>query len=293
MNDQIKINNKSVQLVQPYEAPINELIGRTKELRKILAAWIGGNGGMPLSPLLLGEPGIGKNRIVYECARMCMKKLYIFQGHEDITAEDLVCAIRFSDDPDKKMDYIVSPVVTAMITGNICFIDEIAKIRPRALAPLASLLDERRYIDSTLLGERVYAHSGFRLIAATNTADLHGDFLPDFIRSRMRPVINIGYPGQDEIDCMVESRYNASRSNATELLEIYWALWREKNGAVPPTPRDTIYIFGFALKLADFERFGEGGYCLLESHDDASLINEKHIREAFDAFNDTIMGRDK
>ena len=45
--------------------------------------------------------------------------LYIFQGHEDVGAEDLVCAVRFSDDPNKKMDYIVSELVTAMLRGGM------------------------------------------------------------------------------------------------------------------------------------------------------------------------------
>src|SRR3989337_3288926 len=173
MNEKlVKINNKTVQLSEPYHAHISELIGREHEIKKVLAAWIGGDAVLPLSPLLVGEAGIGKNRIVYECARIWSKELYIIQGHEDVSAEDLICTVRFSDDPNKKMDYIVSPLVTAMVRGAICFIDEIAKIRLRALAPLASVFDERRYIDSNILGERIYAQPGFRFIAAPNPVAL-------------------------------------------------------------------------------------------------------------------------
>ena len=281
----IKIGSKSVQLSQPYKASVSDLIGREKEMRKILAAWMGGNGGLPLSPLLLGAPGLGKNRIVYECARICEKELYIFQGHEDVTAEDLVCAVRFSDDPDKKMDYIVSPIVTAMIKGSVCFIDEIAKIRPRALAPLASLLDERQYLDSNLLGERIYANPGFRFVAATNTMDLEENRLPDFIRSRMRPVINVDYPMQDEIDMIIKSHFHAF-SNKNPMLDLYWKLWRKVNKDVPPTPRDSIYVFGYALKLADFEATGGSHPLCLESCNVANGIEEAHLKQAFEAFYD-------
>jgi len=188
------IGEKQVFVSQPYKAPMTELVGRQDEMEMITAAWMAGPGAMPLSPLLLGEPGVGKNRLVYELAHRTGKELFIFQGHEDVTAEDLACAVRFSDDINRKMDYVVSPLVTAMLVGGICFIDEIAKIRPRALALLVSVLDERRYIDSTLLGERVEAKPGFRFVAATNTADLEGNALPEFLKSRMRPVISVGYP---------------------------------------------------------------------------------------------------
>ena len=140
-----KVGNKLVQLREPFIAPVSEFVGREDEMKRILAAWMAGVDILPLSPLLLGDPGVGKNRIVYECARICSKDLYIFQGHEDVGAEDLVCAVRFSDDPNKKMDYIVSELVSTMLKGGVCFVDEIAKIRTLALAPLASLMDERRY----------------------------------------------------------------------------------------------------------------------------------------------------
>jgi hypothetical protein len=153
-NNTMKIGTKTVQLSQPYRATVGEIVGRDEEMKKILASWMGVHDSLPLAPVLVGEPGLGKNIMVYEGTRIRGQDLYIFQGHEDVTAEDLICAVRFSDDPRKKMDYILSPLVSAAVRGAVCFVDEIAKIRTRALAPLASLLDERRYIDSTLLGER-------------------------------------------------------------------------------------------------------------------------------------------
>jgi len=201
------VNDKAVRLCRPYAAPLTAMVGRELEMEKILAAWIAGEGAFPLSPLLLGDPGLGKNRIVYECARLCGQEYYMFQGHEDVSAEDLVCSMRFSDNTAKKMDYSLSSVATAMLKGGICFVDEIAKMRPRALAPLASLLDERRYLDSNNLGERIHAHPAFRFVAATNTADMKGNLLPDFIRSRIRPIIRVGYPERREINQILSRRY--------------------------------------------------------------------------------------
>lgn len=284
----IKINAKTVQLSEPYNAETGEIIGREHEMKKILSAWMAGGGTLPLSPLLLGEAGIGKNRIVYECARMCSKELYVFQGREDVAAEDLICIACPSDDPAKKIDYKISPLVTAMIRGAVCFIDKIGKIRPRALAPLASLLDERRYIDSNYLGERIYATPGFRFIAATNTTDLERELLPEFIRSRMRPVINIGYPQQKEIEMIIKSRFPVFQRNGNELLEKFWELWRERYQDKPSIPRDTIQIFSYAFNLANFELM-QSVHPYVVDHNSAEYnIKVEHLEQAFDAFHDSF-----
>src|SRR5262249_42762012 len=145
----------------------------------------------PQSPLLLGEPGVGKNHLVYAMAHQTGKKLYILQGHDELSTEDLACTVRFSDDAARKMDYVASPLVTAMLEGGILFFDEIAKCRPRALAALSPVCDERRTLDSTLLGERISARRGFRFVAATNSADLDGLAFPEFLRKRMQPIIRM------------------------------------------------------------------------------------------------------
>ena len=284
--DMAKIRDKTVYLSQPYQAPASEIVGRDQEMTQILAAWMCGSSSLPLSPLLLGEPGMGKNRIVYECARLCGKELYICQGHEDITAEDLICAVRFSDDPSKKMDYIVSPLVTAMIRGGICFIDEIGKIRPRALAPLVSVLDERRYIDSILLGERVYAHPGFRFVAATNNDDLDETPLPGFMNSRLRPAITIEHPKREEIEKITRGNFAGIANNDTDLFRRFWGLWERRGGNRPPTPRDTLYIFGYAANLADFEAArGQVPYDLNKQV--RAEVTEEHLVRAFDECQDS------
>ncbi|MCB9924248.1 MAG: MoxR family ATPase [Planctomycetaceae bacterium] len=256
----LSVGTKNVFAAQPYKVGTQEFVGRNQEMRLITAAWLADRGSLPMSPLLIGEPGLGKNRLIYELAYRTGKDLYIFQGHEDVTAEDLACAVRFSDDANRKMDYVLSPLVTAMIRGGICFIDEIAKIRPRALALLVSVLDERRYIDSTLLGERVTAHPGFRFVAATNTADLEGNAMPEFLRSRMRPEIRIGYPPQEEINDIVAKRFPRLEEAIGELLDWFWELWDEKSkhlkSTTPPSPRDVIHVFSLAMSLADYARLG-------------------------------------
>lgn len=257
---QLTIGNKTVYGSEPFLPRLQALTdfeGRVKELALITASWIAGDYSLPLNPLLIGEPGVGKNRLIYELAQKTGRQLYIFQGHEDVTAEDLACTVRFSDRNNSVMDYVLSPLVTAMHTGGICFIDEIGKIRPRALALLVSVLDDRRYIDSTLLGERIHAHPAFRFVAATNTTDIN--LLPDFILSRTRPQIKIGYPPKEEIDNIIHNQCKGVKQEIDRLIDHFWFLWIDFHGSITGiSPRDVIYLFGWASKLSAFE--SSGGY---------------------------------
>ena len=251
----IQLNNKMVWASEPYKPNadiMSTFVGREQEMELIMASWIAGSHSLPLSPVLVGEPGVGKNRIVYELARYTGRDLYLFQGHEDVTAEDLACTVRFSDDTANLMEYVLSPLVCAMLNGGIFFLDEIGKIRPRALALLVSVLDERRYIDSTLLCERVFAHPGFRFIAATNTGEV--GLLPEFIRSRMRPVIKIGYPPRQEIEEIIQRKFKKRMDNLDGLVERFWFMWDKKSASSTTlTPRDAIAVFSMASSISDFE----------------------------------------
>jgi hypothetical protein len=291
-DNKISIRNKTVFQSEPFLPAtnyFNRFVGREPELRFITAAWIAGDYSLPMSPMLIGDPGVGKNRLIYELAQKTGRLLYIFQGHEDVTSEDLACSVRFSDNSSTVMDYMLSPLVSAMINGGICFIDEIGKIRPRALALLVSVLDERRYIDSTLLGERIHAHPGFRFVAATNTADL--TLLPEFIISRMRPQITVGYPPKEEIDNIIRDQCKGIKKEVDKLIDLFWILWTdhgEKIGAI--APRDAIYLFGWASKLSAFEKSG-GTKALMDSRRDQPFrlkeensytgIKTEHLKQAF------------
>ena len=279
---QIQLNGGKKVYVSEAYAPLKhaltDFVGRENELRMITAAWMGSRHLPSLSPLLVGEPGVGKNRLVYELARQAKLALYIMQGHEDVTAEDLACSVRFSDEKERNMDYVISPLVTAMHEGGICFIDEIGKIRPRALALLVSVLDERRYIDSTLLGERVHAKPSFRFIAATNTGEVNG--LPEFIRSRMRPLIEVSYPPESEINMLAE-RLVRQEDDSAMILRSFWDLWN--SAPHRPTPRDTIHHFALATSLAQSNRVkhkGNGHY-QVRGPGAPPMLEPAHMQEAF------------
>ena len=164
---EIILKGKQVALSEPYSASMGDLVGREEELKKILAAWITRDGSPPQSPLLIGDPGQGKTHLVLEIARLTGKQLFTLQGSEDMTAEDFACTLTPSANHDTRWDYKLGPLPTAMITGNIFFLDGIGKMRKKAMALLESVIDSRRYLESVLLGEAILAHPDFRFIAAT------------------------------------------------------------------------------------------------------------------------------
>jgi MoxR-like ATPase len=229
-----------------------------------------------MTPLLVGPPGVGKNHIVYELARITGKRLWIFQGHEDVHVDDIACAVRQSDDPTRMFDYILAPLATAMHEGGIFFFDEIGKTRQRALAPLASVADERCSLTSILLGAAIQAHPGFRFIAATNSVDLAADGLPDFIKSRLEPVIEVGLPGRREIGRIVRSRLE--RLGVKDVfMSQFWRLWDAHREGALPSPRQTIDVFGFAMRLAHIDA-GQSA----EANDRVTaLMQPRHLEEAF------------
>lgn len=275
----IQLGSKQVYLSPPYQAGIRhagELIGHEEVIRSVLAAWRHRPWMPPMAPLLVGPPGVGKNHIVYELARLTGKSLWIFQGHEDVTAEDIMCSVRSSDDLTRKFDYILAPPATAMLEGGIILFDEIGKMRPRALAPLASVNDERRSLFSTLLGDAVRAHPGFRFIAATNSVDLAAEGLPDFIRSRLQPVIEVGVPSRRDIARIIRSRF-ARLDDEGGLIAHYWRLWDAHREGALPAPRESLHVFALAMGLADLDAG------LNDPGDDTAYpqILPRHLDEAF------------
>jgi MoxR-like ATPase len=284
----LPLNGKIVRLQAPYRPGIGadeDMVGRDREARMVLAAWLGQPGTPPMAPLLVGEPGLGKNRLVYELARWTRKDLYVFQGTEDVTAGELACSVRMSDDPERKLDYTLSALATAMLRGGICFIDEIGKLRHRALDLLVSVLDERRYLDADLLGERVFAQPGFRFVSATNPSDLAGGGLPGWISTRLQPKITMGFPTREEIDQIVRrrvGRINQQDGDGTKLIRHFWQLWRKRRGEAPPSPRDVLQLFGLALGLADSAGVSPELLLADDAPVPAATLTSAHVEAAFE-----------
>ena len=109
---------------------------------------------------------------------------------------------------------MASPLVTAMIRGGVCILDEGNRMSEKSWASLAPLLDTRRYAESIVAGVKIKAHADFRLVATMND-DASTFEIPEYIHSRLQPQITIDFPEKDEERRIRENCRSRTRGSST------------------------------------------------------------------------------
>lgn len=171
-------------------------IGQQDVMDQLLAAWlVVGPEDIPLNPRLIGKPGVGKTTLAYAAAKSLGKDVYIFQCTMDTRPEDLL--ITPVVDKNGGIRYVASSLVTAMIRGGVCILDEANRMSEKSWASLAPLLDTRRYIESIVAGLKVSADPGFRICVTMND-DASTFEIPEYIHSRLQPQIYLDFPEAEE-----------------------------------------------------------------------------------------------
>ena len=171
-------------------------IGQQDVMEQLLAAWMVINeDDLPLNPRLIGKPGVGKTTLAYAAAKKIKKDAYIYQCTMDTRPEDLLISPVI--DKTGGIRYVASSLVTAMIRGGVCILDEANRMSEKSWASLAPLLDTRRYIESIIAGLKVSAHPEFRLCVTMND-DSSTFEIPEYIHSRLQPQIFLDFPEAEE-----------------------------------------------------------------------------------------------
>jgi MoxR-like ATPase len=171
-------------------------VGQDDVMEQLLASWLVINDkDIPLNPRLIGKPGVGKTTLAYAAAKLTGRDVYIFQCTMDTRPEDLL--ITPVVDKSGGIRYVASSLVTAMIRGQVCILDEGNRMGEKSWASLAPLLDSRRYIESIVAGLKISAHPQFRICVTTNE-DASTFEIPEYIHSRLQPQIYIDFPESEE-----------------------------------------------------------------------------------------------
>src|SRR5437763_5742025 len=177
----VDIEGVTLHLAHPDELTVR-WVGQEELMRQLLAAWmVVTESDVPMSPRLIGKPGVGKTTLAYAAAKRMGRDVFIMQARLDTRPEDLL--VMPVIEGAGRLRYVASPLVSAMIVGGIVILDEGNRMSEKRWATLTPLLANRRYVESIVAGVKIKAHPHFRLVTTMND-DSSTFELPEYIHSR-------------------------------------------------------------------------------------------------------------
>ncbi len=245
----LKLDGVELQLAHPDVFAVH-WVGQEELVKQLRAAWlVVDERDLPLNPRLLGKPGVGKTSLAYATARGLGRDVYLFQATMDTRPEDLIVTPVIAD--NHRIKYVASSLVTAMLRGGVCLLDEGNRMGEKCWASLVPLLDGRRYVESIVAGIKISAHPDFRFCVTMND-DASTFEIPEYVDSRLQPKIVVDFPDGDEELRILKD--NLPFADDELLGYVVHFLQRAHNGDERYTVRDGINVARYTLKLIFAEK---------------------------------------
>lgn len=239
----MQIGEVSLRLALPLSLQ-QAWMGDREILRQLLACWfVLDEKDLPLSPRIVGQPGVGKTTLAMAATQERKQELYIYQCTADTRPEDLLVSPVIAE--GGTITYQASPLVTAMLTGNVCLLDEGNRMNEKSWASLASLLDHRRSVESVVAGVQIRAHENFRCCVTMNE-DASTYEVPDYILSRLQPTLKVEFPAKEHELAILQYHLPFAPHEMIDLTVNF--LQKAHQLDLPISIRDGIHMVQYAMK---------------------------------------------
>lgn len=167
------------------------IVGKQKELEKILAALLAGG-----HVLLEDVPGTGKTTLAKALAKSVGCGFSRVQFTPDLLPADIV-GMRIYNQAEGTFSFVKGPAFT-----NILLADEINRATPRTQSALLECMEERQITEG---GITYPLERPFFVIATQNPVETQGTFpLPEAQLDRFLMRLSLGYPTREEALVMLE-----------------------------------------------------------------------------------------
>ena len=252
IGETISIGSTEIMLAQPADLPL-KWVGQKDLIKQVLAAWmVIDEKDVPFNPRLIGKPGVGKTTLGYAAAKQLGRDVYLFQATMDTRPEDLIITPVMG--ADGKIKYAASSLVSAVIRGGVCILDEGNRMSEKSWASLAPLLDDRRYVESIITGLTIQANPDFRFVVTINE-DASTYEIPEYIHSRLQPQIFVDFPDrQDELLILKENLPFADEDILNYMVDF---LQRAHMADEVYSVRDGINMVRYAMKMIHSTRMNK------------------------------------
>lgn len=239
----MQVGQVSLRLARPL-AQQQVWMGDREILRQLLACWfIVDEKDLPLSPRIVGQPGVGKTTLAMAATQERKQDLFIYQCTADTRPEDLLVSPVIAE--GGTITYQASPLVTAMLTGHVCLLDEGNRMNEKSWASLASLLDHRRLVESVVAGVQIRAHEDFRCCVTMNE-DASTYEVPDYILSRLQPTLKVEFPAKEHELAILQYHLPFAPAEMINLTVTF--LQKAHQLDLPFSIRDGIHMVQYAMK---------------------------------------------